>query len=258
MLGYTPRTPDVLQVDTTGPVLQRWYLNHHTTSSSNRISVLLFFDEPVELLDATSIKLYYSTLGAGGGIALFEDWYPLTHSDTSQQQRVSVTYNNFNREVTIELVDYCKVNVTSGQGCTSSTSSTVASGASRATQTLFAFLSRPTLRTDSTSRHRYFLSILPRAVQDKARSPVTNPVQQIVARKAIREDQPGIMAQCCEVCSYRWCGFCCALFQTIQLFFGIFPRFPYLNCFTNFLLHVMKISSNFVALLRGRIFQRFP
>jgi hypothetical protein len=172
-LGFTPRKPDVLQLDTMAPVLQRWYLQREAKS----ITAHLFFDEPVHVVNASRLNVYYTTRSAQTGRPVEYGTKPMDLTSALALYPVAVTYADNNKRVTLKLSNYC----------TSHTETTMTDdcfAGSAPSANLYAFLNR----TDNT-RFEYFLTMDAGAVEDFA--VVANPSRQIKERQALAESGPG-------------------------------------------------------------------
>ena len=180
-------------MDTTPPKLLRWYLHREEATC---ISALLFFDEPVELINASHILVYYTAAASGAaGLPLVFGTEPYGLAGPQQQQRAvasknvsatgagtgvaAVSYTNYNMQITIRLSNYCLNELDSSASCLSSADPS---------QNLFAFLNQ-----SASGSRAYFLTLKDSgAVGDF--SLARNFAQRIPERKEVRESGPGKQA----------------------------------------------------------------
>jgi hypothetical protein len=171
--GFTPRKPDVLQLDTMAPVLQRWYLQREAKS----FTAHLFFDEPIHLVNASRLNVYYTTRNAQTGRPVEYGSKPMDLASALALYPATVSYADNNKRVTLKLSNYCTSHIE-----TTMTDDCFANDAPSAN--LYAFLNR----TDNT-RFGYFLTMDGGAAEDFA--VVANPSRQIKERQALAESGPG-------------------------------------------------------------------
>ena len=184
-LGFTPRAPDVLYLDTTRPVMTRWY--RYLNQSLNQkypasITVLLFFNEPVLVVNTSHIELYHTTKTTSGNMLRFGTKpLPLAASNSRSLQH-QIKYSEFSRRVEIQLTNYC---TDYGESMLGSGSCL---GSSDPAANLFAFLNQSV--QSSPDQHAYFAVLGENAVQDFALVP--NFANVISERKSQIEGSPGM------------------------------------------------------------------
>ena len=174
-LGFTPRAPDVILLDTTAPVLRRWFLHRQSTT----ISAYFFFDEPVHLQSLVDFAVYFTDRKVSTGRPVTFGTTPMALASTLALFPPTITYSNRNRNVVVQLTNYCvDHNETSlSDVCLVSTDSNM---------NLFAFLNQT-----ATPSRGYFLSAAAGTFSDYATTP--NPSKLITERNAVAEGKTGMM-----------------------------------------------------------------
>lgn len=168
-VGFTPIAPNSLVLDTLAPSLQRWYLHRQASA----ITLYLFFDEPVTVLDASLIRLYRNQKTAAGKALSFGTTPVMLFQNSSISP--GVQYAQYNRQVSVRLVNYC-LNFYNGEDCLSRT---------EAYENLFAFLNQ----SSAGAQYGYFLAMEAAVVQDFAIA--ANPSKLILERNQVLEGEPG-------------------------------------------------------------------
>ena len=180
--GYNPRKPDLLNTDTLPPVLQRWYLyRNNAPSSSSSISAMMFFDEPIHLLNLSHIMIHYCEMNQRQRIInTIGQPYPLQINNDILQTSATVSYTSYQRIVTLRLTNYCQYISSS-----SSSSSYTTECMNNHHLDLYSFLNQPI-----GNNLAYFLTISSSdSVEDFASVP--NNMRIIRLNSAIIEGEPG-------------------------------------------------------------------
>ncbi|KAJ1436145.1 hypothetical protein B484DRAFT_477684 [Ochromonadaceae sp. CCMP2298] len=197
-LGFTPRSPNVLVVDSSAPLLERWFfevLSDVSGATDGSIGLYMYFDEPVVLLNATSVGLLYTSTPKSADTP--------THADTDTGTGAQVTYSDSNRRIKLQLANYCL----------SSAYSTLP--ACRANlQDLFSFLNHTSTTTTTTTASAYFLTLASAAVEDFAHAP--NPSAAVEGKGALLQGSPVCslcptgqhVSQRCSGSTDRTCALC--------------------------------------------------
>lgn len=97
--GFRPRSPDELIVDAQSPSFVRWYF---FSDHLGQFKLRLYFDEPVTLLNTSSLVVY-RTNRIGGRIAPETQQHPLSLPTIL----LPATAFNNNSELVVPLIDYC-------------------------------------------------------------------------------------------------------------------------------------------------------
>lgn len=209
-----PRSPNTLLLDTSAPLLQRWYIDRKSIANaqSHTISLYLYFNEPVRLVNAALFQIYYSTtttlnkIGTIGTVP-YSIISPATianqKNSNSSMTTLSSSYDSLNRIVIIQLENYCLDNSNGNYICDGSDSNPYNQSSS-----LFDFLNQPTTAStaasinaaSSISKYNYFLAVSSSvvsdsksaaaiAIEDFAKKP--NSLSPINERFAVKEGAPG-------------------------------------------------------------------
>jgi hypothetical protein len=172
--GFNPREPDLLQLDTQAPILQRWFLQRTATA----ITAHLFYDEPVRLVNTSDLLVRFTTRNAATGRPITYGTTPMALGSPLALFAPTVQYADNNRKIVLKLSNYCTAHteMTLKDACLLSQDPA---------DNLFAFLNQT-----ATSGTGYFLAPEQGAVDDFAI--VVNPSERVGERKAVAEKGPGM------------------------------------------------------------------
>lgn len=159
-LGYSPRVPDYLVIDSIAPQLLRWYIDRSQPSAPK---LYLRWSEPILLLNQSLIALHS---GSGSGLS-----FPVLST-------FSASSSLSNTQTVISLANYCRG---TGGGVTALSATSTCEGV-----TLFS-----ALQDSSTT---LYLTMTSGVAVDMAKSANAN--EEILTRRAQREGGPGESLLC--------------------------------------------------------------
>ncbi len=171
-IGFKPRIPDVIQVDSQGPAILRWYIDRSRLLTKLEAEVVMYFDEPVTIMHPSRLYITSSTPKSQN--------YPLVSPSMETEAMKNIRYSSLSTEVRMILRDYCLVKTVPGEACKS---------------TFFSYISA--MKTDEHSR--YGLLVGNQSIVDYAR--VANGIDEITMKfYMLKEDGPG---EYCMLCQYK-------------------------------------------------------
>jgi hypothetical protein len=164
----------VLQLDTQAPVLQRWFLHRTTTA----LTAHLFYDEPVRLVNTSSLLVRFTTRNAATGRPVTYGTTAMALSSPLALFPPTVQYAENNRKIVLKLSNYCTSHAEMSLTAPCLLSKEPADN-------LFAFLNQT-----ATAGTGYFLALEEGVTTDFAT--VANPSERVGERKALAEKGPGM------------------------------------------------------------------
>eukprot|EP01038_Epipyxis_sp_PR26KG_P005981 gene5981-8237_t len=110
VIGYSPRTPNSIQLDTISPILMNWYRVKY--DNNNSYQLYLFFNEPINLHNVSEIKIYVSTYPTTSNM-INKPYYYIQSFDYSSKE-VLIEYKHNNTLAIVNLDYYCTTSSGSG------------------------------------------------------------------------------------------------------------------------------------------------